>query len=181
MESAVGFYANKPLVVCCRQVLGRARRLKTRDNTSRRKLPGDVRVEGGSCLYRESFAAFLPDVAGMRRPLSITYDDESHMGARRSHLRGVVGDDWPLAGAEPGGGDARHGPLGGEGRRRVDEGRAVAKSGAHYARLAADQLLVHVQSHWGRRVGEAQRWAGEENAKRLRRGGFNNHKTTRTT
>lgn len=25
--------------------------LKTRDNTSRRKLPGEARVEGGSCLY----------------------------------------------------------------------------------------------------------------------------------
>lgn len=25
--------------------------LKTRDNTGRRRLPGDGRVEGGSCLY----------------------------------------------------------------------------------------------------------------------------------
>lgn len=72
-----------------------------------------------------------------------------------SHLRGVVGDDWALAGAEPGGGDAGYGPLGGEGRRGVDEGRAVAEGGAHDARLAADQLLVHVQSHRGGRVGEA--------------------------
>lgn len=43
----------------------------------------------------------------------------------------------------------------------VDEGRTVAKSRAHDARLAADQLLVHVQSHRGWWVGEAQRWAGE--------------------
>lgn len=81
-------------------------------------------------------------------------------GARRhSHLRGVAGDGRALAGGEPRGGDAGDGPLGGEGRRRVDEGRAVAEGGAHDARLAADQLLVDVQGHGGGGVGEAQRRA----------------------
>lgn len=46
MASAVGFYANKPLVVCCRLVLGNRGSVKTRDNTSRRKLPREERVEG---------------------------------------------------------------------------------------------------------------------------------------
>lgn len=79
-----------------------------------------------------------------------------------SHLQGVAGDGRALAGGDPGGGDAGDRPLGGEGRRRVDEGRTVAEGGAHDARLAADQLLVHVQSHGGGRVGEAQcRAAGE--------------------
>lgn len=32
--------------------------LKTRDNTSRRKLPGDERAEGGSCLYHVSWLRF---------------------------------------------------------------------------------------------------------------------------
>lgn len=37
----------------------------------------------------------------------------------------------------------------------MDEGRAVAKGGAHDARLSANQLLVHVQSNRRGRVGEA--------------------------
>lgn len=72
-----------------------------------------------------------------------------------SHLRRVAGDGRALTGAEPGGGDAWDRPLGGKGRRRVDEGRTVAKGGAHDARLTANQLLVHVQSHGGWRVSEA--------------------------
>ena len=51
----------------------------------------------------------------------------------------------------------------------MDEGRAVAERGSHEARLAAEQLLVHVQSHRGRRVGEAQRRAGEGREKRENR------------
>lgn len=99
------------------------------------------------------------DVAGTRRryPLPAMMNGTG----RRSYLRRVAGEGRALAGAEPGGGDARHGPLGGVGRRRVDERRAVAKGGAHHARLTAQQLLVHVQSHRGRRVRKAQRRAGE--------------------
>lgn len=43
----------------------------------------------------------------------------------------------------------------------MDEGRAVAKGRAHDSRLAAHQLLVHVQGHRGRGVGEAQGRAEE--------------------
>lgn len=48
----------------------------------------------------------------------------------------------------------------------MDEGRTVAEGGAHDARLAADQLLVDVQSHGGGRVGEAERRAGGEEKER---------------
>lgn len=43
----------------------------------------------------------------------------------------------------------------------MNEWGTVAKGRAHDAWLTANQLLVHVQSHWGWRVGEAQRGAGE--------------------
>lgn len=46
----------------------------------------------------------------------------------------------------------------------MNEGWAVAKGGAHDARLTTDQLLVHVQSHGGGGVGEAQRRAAERGA-----------------
>lgn len=78
-----------------------------------------------------------------------------HRRCCRPYLRRLAGDGGALAGTQPRRRDAGDGPLGGEGRRRVDEGRAVAKGGAHDARLAANQLLVHVQSHRCGRVGEA--------------------------
>lgn len=94
-------------------------------------------------------------------PPSITCDDESrgrrhhHHRCCRPYLQRLAGDGGTLAGTQSGLGDAGDGPLGGESRRRVDEGRAVAKGGAHDARLATNQLLVHVQSHRRWRVGEA--------------------------
>lgn len=60
--------------------------------------------------------------------------------------------------------DAGDRPLGGEGRRRVDEGRTVAERRAHDGRLAANQLLVDVQGHGGGGVGEAQRRAAGRGA-----------------
>lgn len=38
----------------------------------------------------------------------------------------------------------------------MNEGGAVAEGRAHNAWLTANQLLVHVQSHWCWRVGKAQ-------------------------
>lgn len=129
--------------------------LKTRDKTSRRKLPGDERVEGGSCLYHVSSLHFAEMWLACDAAIYYLWWWITQSACRRSHLWGVVGDGWALTGAEPRGGDARYRPLGGEGRRRVDQWRTVAKSRAHNAWLAANQLLVHMQSHrsWG--IGEA--------------------------
>lgn len=68
---------------------------------------------------------------------------------------GFSGRYGPLDGRQASRGDARHGPLGGEGRGWV-QGRAVPERRAHDARRTAHQLLVHLQCHRGGRVGETQ-------------------------
>lgn len=79
MASAVGFYANKPLVVCRGLVLGICGSLKTRDNTSRRKLPRDERAAGrGPVCSKLAHLCFHPRSV---TPPSITSDDESHGNA----------------------------------------------------------------------------------------------------
>lgn len=78
--------------------------------------------------------------------------DQAYLGFTRGH--------GSLAGCQASGGDARHRALGGEGGRGVDEGRAVPERRAHEAWLPANQLLVHLQRHWGGWVGEAQRRTG---------------------
>lgn len=128
--------------------------LKTRDNTSRRKLPGEAHMEGGDPAYT-TLARCISLRCGWHRrcyllPAMMNRRGTSH----RSHLRGVVGDDWALAGTESRWWDARHGSLGGKGWCWVDERWTVAKGRANNARLTAHQLLVHMQSHRGRRVGE---------------------------
>lgn len=59
MESAVGFYANKPLVVCCRHVLGRAWQSKNKTQHKKEETPRRWACGGGgSCLYHVSLLHF---------------------------------------------------------------------------------------------------------------------------
>lgn len=58
----------------------------------------------------------------------------------------------------------------------MNEGGTVAKCRAHNAWLTANQLLVHMQSYWCWRVGEAQCRAG--GSRRRERQTSYNHKST---
>ena len=99
------------------------------------------------CHHRASDQPLGAGNEWRRRPLAI------------SHLRRVRGGDAALRGAQAGRHHARYGPLGGERGRRVDEGRAVAERRAHHPGLPANELLVHLQGHGRRGVGETQRRA----------------------
>lgn len=152
MESAVGFYANKPLVVCSRHVLGRVWQPKKQETTQvgGKSQEMSARRGGPACT-----TVFRLDAAGIQHRYLLPVM-MNRTGAS-SHLWGVVGERRALACAQPGGGYPGYGPLGGKSWGGVYERRAVAESGADDARLATHQLLVYVQCHWSRRVGKAQR------------------------
>lgn len=77
MESAVGFYANKPLVVCCRHVLGRARQSTKQETTQVGGNSQEMSAWRGGPACTMLAHYILPRRGWHPTPLSITCDDES--------------------------------------------------------------------------------------------------------